>query len=193
MISIEAIQLKLKDLLDEQRYIHSIGTMKVATELALIYEEDKDKAMLAGLVHDCAKCLKKQELLNCAFKSGIVIDNIMVNQPELLHGPAGKFLANNLFHIEDEDILNAVAYHTTGRENMSRLEKIIYVADLVEPSRKFEGLDTLRKVAFENLDRAVILTMDNTIKYVLKKGGLLHPLTIFARNQLILKESGREG
>lgn len=191
-MNIDTIKEKLKELLDEQRFVHSLGTMDCAMMLAERFDEDIQKAMIAGLVHDCAKCLEKEELLNCAFKSGIVIDNIMISQPELLHGPAGSYLAKELFGIYDSDILNAIAYHTTGRENMTKLEKIIYVADLIEPSRTFESVELIRKKSFENLDKAVVMAMDNTIKYVIEKGGLIHPSTIFARNQLILKESGED-
>ncbi|WAM30710.1 bis(5'-nucleosyl)-tetraphosphatase (symmetrical) YqeK [Caldicellulosiruptor naganoensis] len=191
-MNIDTIKEKLKELLDEQRFVHSLGTMEYAVLLAQKFGEDVQKAMIAGLVHDCAKCLEKEELLNYAFKSGIVIDNIMINQPELLHGPAGSYLAKQLFEIYDSEILNAIAYHTTGRENMTKLEKIIYVADLIEPSRKFKSVEILRKKSFEDLDKAVIMAMDNTIKYVIEKGGLIHPSTIFARNQLILKESGED-
>lgn len=123
-MNIDTIKEKLKELLDEQRFVHSLGTMDCAMMLAKRFDEDVQKAMIAGLVHDCAKCLKKEELLNCAFKSGIVIDNIMISQPELLHGPAGYYLAKELFGIYDSDILNSIAYHTTGRENMTKLEKL---------------------------------------------------------------------
>lgn len=191
-MNIDTIRKKLEKLLDEQRFVHSLGTMDYAKMLAERFNEDIQKAMIAGLVHDCAKCLEKEELLNCAFKSGIVIDNIMINQPELLHGPAGSYLARELFDIYDTDILNAIAYHTTGRENMTKLEKIIYVADLIEPTRKFKSVELIRKKSFENLDKAVVMAMDNTIKYVIEKGGLIHPFTIFARNQLILRESGED-
>ncbi|WPX09952.1 bis(5'-nucleosyl)-tetraphosphatase (symmetrical) YqeK [Anaerocellum danielii] len=189
-MKIEYIKEKLSELLDEKRYVHSIGTMEYAVKLAERFGEDARKAMIAGLVHDVAKCLDKQQLLNCALKSGIVIDNIMKNQIELLHGPAGSYLARKLFGIEDVDILNAIAYHTTGRENMSKLEMIIYVADLIEPSRQFEQVERLRKKSFEDLEKAVVMAMDNTLKYVIERGGLIHPNTIYARNWLILQESG---
>jgi len=189
-VKIEQIKDKLKEILDEKRYLHSIGTMEYAVKLAERFSEDVQKAMIAGLVHDVAKCLDKQQLLNCALKSGIVIDNIMRSQIELLHGPAGSYLARQLFGIEDIDILNAIAYHTTGRENMSKLEKIIYVADLIEPSRNFERVNILREKSFEDLEKAVLMAMDNTLKYVIERGGLIHPNTIYARNWLILRESG---
>lgn len=189
-MKIEQIKDKLKEILDEKRYLHSLGTMEYAVKLAERFGEDVQKAMIAGLVHDVAKCLDKQQLLNCALKSGIVIDNIMRSQIELLHGPAGSYLARQLFGIEDVDILNAIAYHTTGRENMSKLEKIIYVADLIEPSRQFEHVYRLREKSFEDLEKAVVMAMDNTLKYVIECGGLIHPNTIYARNWLILRESG---
>jgi len=192
LIDIEKIMNHLKYMLDEKRYIHSIGTMEVSIKLADRYDVDKSKAKIAGLVHDCAKCFKDAELLNYAMKSGIVIDNVMLNHRELLHGPAGKYMAETVFQIRDQDILNSIAYHTTGRENMSKLEKIIYVADLIEPSRCFDGVEKLRKLAYVDLEKTVGCAMANTINYVIKMGGLLHPLTIFARNQLILNESGRE-
>jgi len=184
--NIELIKNKLREMLDEERYIHSIGVMDCSLKLADFYKYSPEKAFLAGLLHDCAKCLPEHELLKNAINSGIVIDNVMLNQKELLHGPAGKYIANKFFDINDEEILNAIAFHTTGRPEMGILEKIIYLADIIEPNRNFEGVDYLRKCAFENLDLAVIKAMDSTLRYVLDLNGLIHPLTILARNHLII-------
>ncbi|MEZ0536150.1 bis(5'-nucleosyl)-tetraphosphatase (symmetrical) YqeK [Caldicellulosiruptoraceae bacterium PP1] len=189
MNDIQNYLIILENLLNKRRLQHSLQVMKISEELALHYNCDKQKAIIAGLLHDCAKCLETDVLLNYAKNSGIFIDKIMVSQKELLHGPAGKYVAEKIFLINDVDILNAIAYHTTGRENMSLLEKIIYVADIIEPSRCFSGIELIRELAFKDLDKSIIKAMESTLKYVFDLGGLVHPYTINARNQLILQNS----
>ena len=103
----------------------------------------------------------------------------------LMHGLAGSIIAKHIMGIEDEDVLNSISYHTTGRKNMTILEKIIYIADYIEPMRNFPGVDELRKIAYSNLDEALLLSFDNTIKYVITKGQLLHLDTIEARNYIL--------
>lgn len=174
--------------LSSSRYSHSLGVKDTAIKLALKYGESTYKASIAGLVHDCAKNMKNDEIISLVKENGYEVDDIYKNNPELLHGLAGAIVAKKVMGIEDEDIFNAIAYHTTARENMSLLEKIIYIADYVEPSRKFPGINELRKVAYESLEEALILSLSNTIGYVVSKEKILHLDTVKARNYLINKK-----
>lgn len=176
----------LKTNLKPKRFNHSIGVRDTAVKLAEIYGEDVDKARIAGLIHDCAKYVPDKEMIDSYENHGNKVDDVEKNMPAILHGKVGSYVAKEIMGVEDKDILNAIAYHTTGRVNMSVLEKIIYIADYIEPSRDFPGVDNLRNIAFnENLDKALILSFDNTIKYVIDGNQLLHKDTIEARNYML--------
>ncbi|AKA72106.1 bis(5'-nucleosyl)-tetraphosphatase (symmetrical) YqeK [Clostridium scatologenes] len=173
--------------LKPKRYEHSLSVRDTSIKLAKLYNEDIEKAKIAGLVHDCAKNMSDEKILDIAVKYNLQVDEIFKESPQLLHGAVAAVIAKEKMGIEDEDILNAVAYHTTGRENMSQLEKIIYLADYVEPLRDFPGVEELRKISYENLDKALLLSFNNTIKFVLEKGQLIHLDTIRGRNFIILQ------
>ncbi len=190
MWSEDKIKKYLKENLNEKRYIHSIMVSETAEKLASVYGEDPSKARLCGLVHDCAKNLRNSDLINLAELKGLEIDNVSLNSPQLLHGIAGAAIARETMGIEDEDIYNSVRYHTTGRIDMSLLEKIIYISDYVEPSRSFPGVEALRELVSVNLDKALLKAFDITIEYVISKGELLHKDTVEARNYLILNGLG---
>lgn len=175
----------LKDNLKQSRFEHSLSVRDTAIKLAKAYDEDVLKAKIAGLVHDCAKNLEDAVMINIVKEHGYSIDEISLNSPQLLHGLAGSIIAREEMEIHDEDILSAITFHTTGRKNMSKLEKIIYIADYVEPLRKFPGVEELRKAAAENLDSALLKSFDMTIKYVLERNQLLHINTVEGRNYLI--------
>ena len=174
--------------LKESRYKHSLSVRGTAVELAQKYGEDEFKARLAGLVHDCAKNMNHEEIMAIVEENGYNIDMVSRNNPELLHGLAGAIIAKNVMGIEDEDILNSIAYHTTGRKSMSLLEKIIYIADYVEPLRNFPGVDKLRETVYRDLDEGLLLAFNNTIAYVMSLGQLLHSDTIDARNYIIIEK-----
>ncbi len=187
MKNMDEILEKLKKPLNRKRFVHSVNVMNTSIELAKKYKEDVEKASLAGILHDCAKDIRGEQLLNMCKEFGIERDFVTRIQPELLHGPLGRKIAHRDYGIEDEDILSAIEFHTTGSENMSMLEKIIYIADLIEPKRNFRGVKKLRRLTFRDMDAAIILSLDMIIKNVLKKGKLIHPNTINARNYLIAK------
>lgn len=187
MWSEEEIKKYLSDNLSADRYEHSLSVSETAVRLAERYGCDRDKAKLAGLVHDCGKNLKDEKMLNIIENNGYNIEAMFKNNGNLMHGLAGAIIARAEMGIEDEEIFNAVAFHTTGRKNMSLLEKIIYIADYIEPLRKFPGVEELRGLTFENLDEALLLSFNNTIKYVLSKKQLVHPDTIDARNYLLFE------
>ncbi|WP_291632484.1 bis(5'-nucleosyl)-tetraphosphatase (symmetrical) YqeK [Clostridium sp.] len=176
--------------LKESRLRHSLSVSETSVTLATIYGENIEKARIAGLVHDCVKNMTDEQLIKVAMEHEVQIDEIYTHNPSILHGLVGSIIARSIMGIYDEDILNAIRYHTTGRRNMSSLEKIIYIADYIEPLRKFSGVEELRSLSKVNLDEAIIQSLENTIKYVISQKGLLHIDTIDARNYLLCKQSG---
>ena len=188
----EQIKSYLKENLKVKRYDHVLSVRDTAMKLADIYNEDLENAKIAALVHDCAKNMTDNELISIAQKHNLFIDEISKESPQLLHAPVGAIIAKETMGIENSDILNAVTYHTTGRKNMSLLEKIIYIADYIEPLRIFPGVDDLRNIAYKDLDMALLKSFDNTIKFVIDRGQLLHLDTIEGRNYIVSKNVNLE-
>ena len=187
-MNIKEIELKLKNMLPERRLRHSLNVAKCAIGLSKIYNCDENKAEIAGLIHDCAKYFDNEQVKECVEKYNISLDELEKNNIALSHSTIGAYVAKEEFNINDEDIINAIKYHTTGKENMSLLEKVIYMADLIEEGRNFPGVDELRKLTYEGkLDDAIVLSFNNTIKFVINNNQLIHPRTVKARNY-ILKE-----
>ena len=180
------MEKKLKEMLTPHRFEHSLGVQDMAVRLAERYGGDRQKAALAGLVHDCAKDLTMEQMEERLQRYALKLDEVSLREPALIHGPLGACVAQDLFQIDDQEILGAICYHTTGRENMTLLEKIIYLADFIEPCRDYPGVERLRQIAWESLDRALLLSFDNTIAYVISLKSLLHPNTILARNYLLM-------
>ena len=177
---------KLNTMLKPKRLEHSINVAKCAIKLSEIYGYDKEKAYLAGLVHDCAKYFTKEQIDSYVEKYNIELDPLEVDNIALSHSIIGSFAIQDVFNIQDMDIINAVRYHTTGRENMSILEKIIFMADMIEEGRNFPGVDHLRELSFnKQLDKALITSFNNTIKFVIDNDQLIHPISVKARNYLM--------
>ena len=175
----------IKKKLDKKRYDHVINVKDMAIKLAEKYNVDKKKAEIAALCHDCAKNMSEKELLNVIKDHNLNLDWISLKNIQITHGLIGSIIMKEEMEIKDRDILNSVKYHTTGRANMSMLEKIIYLSDVIEISRDFKEVHDIRNLAFENIDEALIKSLECTIKYVLDKGELLHTNTVIARNCLI--------
>lgn len=182
----------LKKTLKPKRYTHTMNVIDSAEMLADLYGCDRQKAHLAALLHDCAKNFTPEKLLSIADEAGLEIDEITALEPQLLHGPVGAVVARDDFGVSDQDVLNAIQYHTTGCPDMTKLEKIIYLADFIEADRAYKGVEKLRECARQDLDDAMILAFSNTIRYIASISGLIHPRTIIARNDLILKRMKRE-
>ncbi len=163
---LDPVLTQLQKTLSKERYRHTLGVEKTAVELAVLYGEDVEKARLAALLHDCARCLDSGEMRR-------LVGNRMGNTTlrALMHAPAGATLARQKYGVEDHAILSAIRWHTTGHEGMTRLEKIVYLADFIEPNRPdYPGLSELRAEAFRDLDRAVRLAAENTMRYVRARG-----------------------
>ena len=171
---------KLNTMLKPKRLEHSINVAKCAIKLSEIYGYDKEKAYLAGLVHDCAKYFTKEQIDSYVEKYNIELDPLEVDNIALSHSIIGSFAIQDVFNIQDMDIINAVRYHTTGRE------KIIFMADMIEEGRNFPGVDYLRELSFnKQLDKALITSFNNTIKFVIDNDQLIHPRSVKARNYLM--------
>ncbi len=177
----------LKSMLSSKRYTHSLNTADTALMLASKYGVDEHKAYRAALLHDAAKDMSAQELIKRAEQAGITVDKYCRVRPHLLHAAVGAVVAKEVFGLCDEESLSAIAHHTMGKEDMTKLEKIIFLADLMEPARDYEGVDKVRMLAEKDLDEAILEAYDGIIRYVLVKGDMLHPDTVKARNYLILE------
>ncbi len=187
-VSIEHIKKELRETLSKRRYIHSLGVASEAEKLARRYGADTEKAYLAGLVHDCAKEYPPEKMENILKEEyGVVVDSMSKMMPKILHGPLGACDAQRKFGIYDPEILDAVKYHTTGKGGMGLLTKIIYIADYIEPNRDFDGVEELRNMAYEDINEAIIHGIDETIKDLIRRGLVIHPNTMHARNDLIMK------
>ena len=161
---------KLKKKLTDKRFVHSIGVEYTAANLAYIYGADVEKARIAGLLHDCAKCIPTEDKLKKSKKFGLPINSSEKENPDLLHGKLGAYYAKNKYGIDDEEILSAITWHTTGHPNMSLLDKIIFVADYIEPNRKIiRDLPEIRKEAFQDIDKCIIHILKNTLEYLKDK------------------------
>lgn len=169
-IDVYKLQNKMKKVLEQKRYEHTLGVAYTAASLAFVYEIDSKKALVAGLLHDSAKCLSHQKRLSVCKKNDIEITKVEAENPVLLHAKVGAFFAKEKYGVEDTEILNAILYHTTGKPDMTILEKIIYVADYIEPQRKkLPRLNEIRKIAFSDLDMAIYMILENSLSY-LEKG-----------------------
>lgn len=175
----EKMTYKLKKALDAQRYAHTLGVEETARTMALRFGEDEERAALAGLLHDCAKCLSLGQMVKAA--KGVPLDPMMKESKALMHAVAGMCLAESVYGVSDPAVLSAIRWHTTGRSGMTRLEKIIYLADMIEPNRKpYEGLEEIRALCAEDLDAAMHRALAMSLEHVRRQGKSLHPDTLAA-------------
>lgn len=175
---IKKIRKKMEKSLDNGRFEHTLGVTYTAACLAMRYDVDITKAQIAGLLHDCAKCLTNEKKLAICKKHNIQMNEAELANPQLLHAKVGSFLAMEDFDIHDQDIINAILNHTTGRPGMSMLEKIIYIADYIEPGRKqAPNLSEIRKAAFEDLDGALLMILNDTLQYLKSTGSQVDTMT----------------
>lgn len=164
---ISKIRSEMYNKLDAKRYEHTLGVAYTASSLAMRYEVDISKAILAGLLHDCAKCINDSKKIKICETNHIPITEAERKNPSLLHAKVGSFYAKTKYGIEDLEILNAISFHTTGRPDMTDLEKIIYIADYIEPGRKhLPNLNSIRKTVFIDIDLALLQILEDTLNYL---------------------------
>ena len=185
---IDKIKEDLKNTLSERRYIHSLGVMEMAVELAQIYNVDEKKAELAGLLHDNAKEMTPEELLKYVDDNNIKISEVERINTKILHGKIGADIAKKKYGVSKE-IQEAIEYHTTTNPNMTTLDKIVFVADKIELNRKSATYDieAERELAKKDLDGAVIFIINSNITSLIQKDKLINEESINTRNKLIIE------
>lgn len=180
-MDILSLQQEMSKILKPKRYLHVLGVEFTCASLAMRYHADLKKAQIAGLLHDCAKHLDDETQLAECTKYELHISEVEARVPYLLHGKLGAYYAKTRYQIEDQEILDAITYHTTGRPEMSLLEKIVYTADYIEPSRNAErikGMDEIRAMAFVDIDQAIVMMTKNTMDYITSSGGEFDQTTV---------------
>ena len=169
--------LEVEQMRSQKRWKHTLGVRKQAVEYALLHSINPLEAALAALLHDSAKCLPFENMLNLAREAGIS-NPTFLSSPAMLHGPVGAYIAKTQFYVTNPDVLNAISYHTVGRAEMSKLEMCIFVADATEPGREqYPGLKRLRKLAARSLEAAVLLSLNLTKQYILESGKQFNPIS----------------
>lgn len=187
---LEKLRKEMEKTLESKRYEHTLSVAYTAANLAAIHNVDIDKALIAGMLHDCAKCMSHKKQKALCEKNHIPLTEMEAEEDSpLLHAAAGSVLARQEYGITDEEILNAIRYHTTGRPGMSPLEKVIYIADYIEPGRKhakraagdddlyMRNLAEARRLAYSDLDRALCRILQDTLAYLTGKGGSIDSMT----------------
>lgn len=173
----------LADNVPESRLNHILRVEQMSIDLAKHHNLNVEKAALAGLMHDLAKYFKPQKLLEMARAEGLDIDPVSEANPHLLHADASAIIARDRFGVEDEEVLQAIANHTLGRPEMSKLSCIVFLADTLEPGRgDTPELEALRKQSYQDLNHAVWLSCDYSLQYLLLTQRLIHPRTVATRN-----------
>lgn len=172
------IRKKLKKVLDKGRYEHTEGVMYTAAAMAMAHGYSIEDAMLAGLLHDCAKCIPNAEKIKLCRENDLLITAVEYESPQLLHAKLGAYLAETLYEVNNPEILHAIKVHTTGEPAMSSLDKIIYIADYIEPGRdKAPNLDYVRKLAFGDLDACMAQILQDMLPYLTSRNGSIDPMT----------------
>ena len=174
----QEMKKKLKKALDKERYEHTKGVMYTAASMAMAHGSSIEQAMVAGLLHDCAKCIPNNEKLALCDKHHILVTPPEAENPSLLHAKLGALLAESEYDITNPEILHAIKVHTTGEPDMSVLDKIIFIADYIEPGRdKAPNLTKIRQLAFKDLNACMAQILRDTLIYLKQGNEMIDPTT----------------
>ena len=183
----EEMRALLETSLKPSRYQHSLGVAETAVFLAQRFGVNEEQAKVAGLLHDCAREFRNEDLITEAEKRLIVVGDIERQMPLLLHAYVGSRLVTEKYGVSDHAVEQAIWRHTVGGAKRTKLDKIIWFADMIEPNRDYPGVEELRSLAkTAALDDMVLAGLTQSITFVLQKGGLIHPDTVIARNEILL-------
>ena len=177
----------IKERLDPYRLHHSLCVSECAKKLAVKYGCDEQKAYVAGILHDVMKNTAPGEQLEFLRSQSVELTDVEKSNTKLYHAVSGAYYVKNVLNIDDEDIFNAVRFHTTGRANMSLLEKVIFIADFISDDRDYNDIETIRSAAWESLEKAMMIGLDFTLKEIVGRRQTLHPDSINLYNELILE------
>ena len=184
-MNIDFFKKELSDVLSKKRYEHSIRVLETSLSLGKIYNADLNKIALASLLHDYAKEFTKEELLKISEEHFRDETKDYLTNVEILHSYVASYIAKEKFKIDDDEILNAIKFHTTGRKNMSLIEKIVYIADAIEPKRDYPHVEKIRDLALVDLNKAILLEVNKKIEYLIKGDYIIHVNSIEMRNWLL--------
>ena len=179
------IQKQLKLTLPPERFEHSIRVTKIAEQLAIHYQADNHKVQIAALLHDCSRFLDPDQMLKKAEELKFLIDPVQKKEPKLLHARLSAYFAKHQFGVSDQEILRAIESHTVGNNNMSLIDKIVYLADHIEDERNYKGIEKVKRLAFENLDQAVVESLNSMIDFIRSQDSPVHKKTIESRDRLL--------
>lgn len=191
-MELEEMQARLEKELPAKRFHHTVAVSQTAVELAKLYGVDEKKAAIAGMLHDSGRQIPKKDFIAKAAELGIQLDEVEKAQPILIHAKLGAYYAEHEFGVTDPDILSSIRYHTTGAAHMSPLAMVIYLADLIEPHRDFEGVDTLRQQVRQGLEFGMLKAYAHTMAYLLGQGQLIHPDCLAGYNELIMEQKANQ-
>lgn len=177
---IKAVSAQMPD----KRWKHTLGVMASSVKLAEQYGADPERAETAAILHDVAKYWPVESMREIIERSGLNT-GLLKHDKQLWHAEVGALVAERDYGIADSDVLNAIRFHTSGREGMSLLERIVCLADYIEPGRDFPGVDRIRKLAKSSLEEGLVAGLDSTISLLLEKRRIIYPLTVLARNDLV--------
>jgi predicted HD superfamily hydrolase involved in NAD metabolism len=180
----EALIEAVSDQMPDKRWKHTLGVMESSVKLAQRYGADPERAETAAILHDVAKYWPVERMREIIEQNGLSTELLKYDK-QLWHAEVGAFAAEHDYGITDTEVLDAIRYHTSGRENMSLLEKIVCLADYIEPGRDFPGVDEIRRLAKVSLEEGLIAGLDSTISLLLEKRRIVFPLTVLARNDLV--------
>ena len=183
-MKLEALREATRRQMPERRWNHTLGVVETAIQLAGQYGADKAKAELAALLHDYAKAWPISRQEQVIREQGLPLE-LLEYDKELWHAHAGAWAVRTEHGIEDEEVLDAIRYHSSGRKHMTLLDKIVCLADYIEPGREFPGVERIRELAKHSLEEALVAGFDSTIKHLVEQGKRIFPLTVIARNALI--------
>lgn len=188
-MTLEQMKQELEKRLKPSRFRHSLGVAETAVKLAKRFGADEEQARVAGLLHDCAREFRNEDMVKEAEKRGIAIGEVERSMPLLLHADIGAVRVRELYGVEDPAISQAIARHTVGGPEMTVLDKIIWYADMIEPGRDFPGVDELRELGrMASLDAMLLAGLSHSIVFVVEKEHLIHPATVLARNEILLNQ-----
>lgn len=190
-MKLEEMKELLGKSLPSKRFKHSVAVYETALKLAEAHKLPLERVAVAALLHDCGREVNSKESIAKAQELGVELDMVELAQPVLIHAKLGAYNARHKYGVDDEEILAGILYHTTGAADMTDLAKVVYLADMLEPGRDFPGIEELRKQAFKNLDKAMLMAYDSTMRYLLDSKLLLHPRCIEGYNQLRLQAKKR--
>lgn len=181
----ERLLARLRASIPEKRYVHSLGVADAAADLARIHGADEGRARLAGWLHDCAKGIPVGEQVAACDRLGVPLDDWTRACPPVVHGALGAFLARRDYGVEDEAVLQAIRRHTVGAPGMTLLDKVVFVGDLVEPNRAFDGVEALRDLARRDLDGAILVSIERQLALNAARRRPLHPAMLLVWNDLL--------